>query len=169
MSALFRSQRGRQLHLRPLTEQDEPALVAMLIGLSPATVYARYLMPLPNLSAEAARREVQRLFALLYNGSLVFVACDEASGAIVAIAELARQNNAREQAEAALLVTDAYQREGVGRAVTAELVEAAPQAGISSVTALARFDNRAVQRLARSLGKAYTAQMDGGMVRFVFS
>jgi acetyltransferase len=169
MGAQFQSRRGRSLLVRPLEANDGAALVAMLTALSPATIYARYLMPLPGLSPAAAEREAQRLQALCAGGSLVLVASDETSGAIVAIAELARDSVHREQAEAALLVTDTYQREGVGRAVTDQLIEAAPGVGISSVAAMARYDNSAVHRLVRNLGLPYTAEMSQGMLRYVFS
>lgn len=168
MSAAFCSRRGRRLYLRPFIAGDEPALLALLTGLSAETIYARYLMPLPYLSPGIVQREVERLKALQSAGSLVLVAAEELGGSIVAIAELARNGRAG-QAEAALLVVDAYQREGIGRAIATRLVTVAPDHGITSVTAEVRHDNRAIRRLVSRLGLPYSAETSSGTTRYRFA
>jgi L-amino acid N-acyltransferase YncA len=167
MSA-FCSRRGRWLSLRPFVVADELALIAMLTSLSAETVYARYLMPMPALSADMAQREVERLGALQRAGSLVLVATEDQSGAIVALAELARAGRTG-QAEAAILVVDAYQREGIGRAVATGLVSAAPGHGITSVIAEIRHDNQAIRRLISGMGLPYSAETSSGTTRYRFA
>lgn len=169
MMAHFCSRRGRSFLLRLLAPGDETALFAMLSGLSSETIYARYLMPLPTLSAEAAYREVYRLFALQQQGGLVLVASEESGGAIVAVAELARNQAAGEQGEVAITVIDAYQREGVGRAVTSQLAVAAPHHGITRVSATVHCDNQAVRRLIGSLNLVYTIDHSGGLLSYTFA
>ena len=99
---------------------------------------------------------------------LVLVAAEELGGSIVAIAELARNGRAG-QAEAALLVVDAYQREGIGSAIATRLVTVAPDHGITSVTAEVRHDNQAIRRLVSRLGLPYSAETSSGTTRYRFA
>jgi RimJ/RimL family protein N-acetyltransferase len=152
--ARFRSRRGRPFTISRAGPGDAEALATMLGGLSAETVARRYLTPCV-LPAERARREAERL-AHGGQGHIVLVARAEGEAApIVAVAELARERDEPAAAEGAIVVADAYQHEGIGRAVAEEMAAAADEAAIAKVRATILGTNTAVRRLIASLGRPY--------------
>ena len=66
-------------------------------------------------------------------------------------------------AEIALVVADAYQREGIGSALCAYLVAAARRQGLAALRATALAENAAVRRMVARSGAPYTAETRQGM------
>jgi acetyltransferase len=64
---------------------------------------------------------------------------------------------ATRRAEVALVVADARQRQGLGRRLFATLLEHAQAAGVREAAGVVLANNRAMLRLARSMGFAVTA------------
>jgi RimJ/RimL family protein N-acetyltransferase len=85
---------------------------------------------------------------------------------IVAVAELVRYGAEPEVAEGAVVVADAYQGEGIGRAVVERLAAAAEGAAIRRVRATTSAHNTAVRRLIASSGRPYTARFEGAEVLY---
>jgi L-amino acid N-acyltransferase YncA len=164
----FRSKAGRDLAIRPVEAADNVALAAMFGTLSLKTVERRYLAP-RLLRGEAARREAERLTHAGAN-HIVLVAQDRGAGdAIVAVAELAPDSAEPGVAESAVLVADAYQGEGIGRAVAEELAEAVRTTSISRVRATVHAANTPVRRLIASLGRPYSTHFRGTEVVYELS
>lgn len=166
--ASLRSKAGRKLWVRPASLVDMPALAAMIGELSPATIQLRYLTP-RNLRGDAAQREAERL-TRPDNSRIVLVA--EASGEageIVAVAELAQDQREPEVAEGAVMVADAYQGQGIGRAVVEELARHAEAAEIRRVRATTSAYNAPVRRLIASFGRPYSASFAGAEVLYEVS
>lgn len=161
----FCSKRGRPLAIRLAGPGDAAALAALLGGLSAQSVERRYLTP-RVLDETAARREAARLTGL-GAGHIVIVA-EIAGGAagIVAVAELARDPGEPAVAESAVVVADAYQGEGIGRAVLARLAAAATGAAISRLRAVTQAHNLPVRHLIASSGQPYTARFAGAEVLY---
>lgn len=157
---------GRRLLIRPITPADGAALEEFLGGLSPQTAALRYHSPAVTLSPEAAAREARRLTQ--GGGGLAYVALDDEGRRPVAVAELARDQAAPDTAEGAVVVTDGYQRLGLGRAILRHLTDVAAQAQITRVRAHIQAHNAAIQRLIRSLGAPYRAHYSGGEVVYEF-
>jgi L-amino acid N-acyltransferase YncA len=161
----FRSRRGRALAIRLAGPEDAGPLAAMLGGLSAQSVERRYLTP-RVLDEAAARREAARLTGHAW-GRIVIIA--EAAGGpagIVAVAELARDAAEPAVAESAVVVADAYQGEGIGRAVLARLAAAAAAAAISQLRAVTQAHNLPVRHLIASSGRPYTARFAGAEVLY---
>jgi N-acetylglutamate synthase-like GNAT family acetyltransferase len=159
----FCSKRGRPLAIRLADAGDAPALAALLGGLSARSVERRYLTP-RVLDEAAARREAARLSGA-GAGRIVIIAEAE-DAAIVAVAELARDDAEPAVAESAVVVADAYQGEGIGRAVLARLAAAATGAAISRLRAVTQAHNLPVRRLIASSGRPYTARFVGPEVLY---
>lgn len=153
--AHFRSRRGRPFSISQAGPADAEALAAMLGGLSAETVARRYLTPC-TLPVERARKEAERLLNRDQDRIVLVARADGAAAPIVAVAELARERDEPATAEGAIVVADAYQNEGIGRAVAAEMAAAADRAAISKVRATVLATNTPVRRLIASLGRPFT-------------
>lgn len=159
-AAPFVSRRGRPLRIRAVRPADAPALAAMIGNLSQRSVALRYLTP-RTLPPELAWREAERLVRD-DAGQLVLVALDEAGGEqIVAVAELVIDRAEPAVAESAVVVADAYQGEGVGRAIIGHLGDAAASARVARIRAIVQSHNAAMRRLIAGLGVAYTSRFAG--------
>jgi GNAT superfamily N-acetyltransferase len=71
-------------------------------------------------------------------------------------------------AEVALLVRDDYQREGVGTALAAQLLQAARARGLAHLTAIYLPENIAIERLLRTWGLPATRETRQGYTIAVF-
>lgn len=167
-SERFHSKAGRDVWLRPVTPADAQALASMMIGLSPATVQRRYLTPCA-LREETARKEAERLTRPDRAGLVMVAQAHGDAGRIVAVAELAQDRAEPGVAEGAVVVADAYQGEGIGRAVVERLATLARRAAIRRVRATTSAHNGPVRRLIASLGRPYTARFAGSEVQYEFA
>jgi protein lysine acetyltransferase len=148
------TRQGRPISIAPAAPGDAEALATMLGGLSAETMCRRYLTP-AVMAPERARVEAERL-ARSDDDYIVLVArADEAPRPIVAIAELARDQGTPTVGEGAIVVADAYQNEGIGRAVAEQMAAAARNAEISTVRATVLATNTPVCRLIASLGRPF--------------
>lgn len=161
----FRSKAGRSVAIRRAGPDDTAAIAAMIGDLSARTVERRYLTP-RVLGEEAARREAERL-TRRDDGRIVLVAQAHGhAGGIIAVAELVRDRSEGGLAEGAVVVADAYQGEGIGRAVVEQMAVAAEGAAISRVRATTHAYNTPVRRLIASFGLPYTARFAGAEVQY---
>jgi acetyltransferase len=117
------------------------------------------------MAPEMAQREAARLGKLDIGAQLAAVALLRVEGLeqAIGVAELVRDSACPEIAEIAVVVADAYQREGIGSALCAYLVAAARGYGIMTVRAQALHENRAVRRMVANSGAAYTTETRLGM------
>jgi acetyltransferase len=164
-AALFHSQRGQLILARPVAPSDADSLADLLASLSAGSLYLRYCMPMPCMAPEMAQREAARLGKLDTGAQLAAVALLRVEGLeqAIGVAELVRDSACPEIAEIAVVVADAYQREGIGSALCAYLVAAARGYGIMTVRAQALHENRAVRRMVANSGAAYTTETRLGM------
>jgi acetyltransferase len=149
-----------------LVEPGDIALVAeLLASLSAGSLYLRYCMPMPHMPPEMAQREAARLGEATTSRQLSAVALARVQEVehVVAVAELVRDAGYPDVAEIAVVVADAYQREGIGSALCAYLAAAARGHGIATVRAVALAENTAIRRMVASSGAAYTAETRLGM------
>jgi ribosomal protein S18 acetylase RimI-like enzyme len=128
--------------------------MAVFEQLSDASRRARFNGAKPCLS----RSDLRELAAVDHRRHAL-VAYVEGNPIPVAIARLVREG--RDSAEIAFAVADAYQHQGIGSALTAELLADARAAGIRQVTALASSDNRAALALLRRTAKVLDIRFEG--------
>jgi acetyltransferase len=137
----------------------------LLAGLSAQSLFLRYCMPMPRMAPETVAREITRLGQANSTRRLTVVALAGVGGVerVIAVAELARDAGNLDVAEIALVVADAYQREGIGSALCAYLVAAARRQGLATLRAMALTENVAIRRMVARSGAAYTAETRQGM------
>jgi acetyltransferase len=123
------SKREQRFVFRPIRPEDEPGMVRFHQTLSDETVYLRYLSRL-GLDQRTAHQRLARLCFIDYAREIALVAEREGEG-IAAVARLIRVAEGR--AEFALLVADAHQRQGLGRALLAELLRVGRAEGLRQI------------------------------------
>jgi acetyltransferase len=163
-TALFRSTRERLIVTRPAAPNDSGRIAALLAGLSKQSLFLRYCMPMPSMAPEMVARETARLSQAHSPRQLTVVALASVGGVeqVIAVAELVRDATSSAVAEIALVVADAYQREGIGSALCAYLVAAARRQGLAALRATALAENTAVRRMVARSGTPYTTQTRQG-------
>jgi GNAT superfamily N-acetyltransferase len=137
---------GGALTVRPITATDAPALVALHARLSADTIYRRYFGARPHLSPA----DVQRFTRVVEDWRFALVAVREPDD-LVAVARY-EGSPGEQRAEIAVVVDDALQRQGVGRALLLRLVDVATVRGLDALVADVLGANRAMLGLLRGLG-----------------
>jgi len=158
---------GTALTIRPLRPEDEPLLVQFHRSLSEATVYARYFSHL-ELDERTAHERLARICFLDYDRGLALVAerTDPATGGaeIVGIGRLSKAH-ARNEAEFAVLVTDARQRSGLGSELLRRLVAAGRSEGLERISGQMLANNEAMRRAVERLGFTLRPAAQEGVLR----
>ena len=144
---------GRPLLIRPIRPEDEQ-LVAQFHGtLSDQTVYARFSQVLP-LSQRTVHERLARVCFIDYDRQMALVAIDEQQQDVPRIAGIARliklpSSNA---AEFSILISDPYQRCGLGTQLMSRLVEVGRAERLERIVGHISIDNRAMVALCRRVG-----------------
>ncbi len=71
---------------------------------------------------------------------------------ILGVGRLSRDNVVSNEAEVALLISDHFQRQGLGTTLLEKLLEVGRAESLSRITANVLFENRVMQRILRTLG-----------------
>lgn len=149
----WRAADGAPVTIRPIRPEDEPAMVRFHEGLSPETVHARYFSFL-KLAERTAHERLARVCFIDYDRVMALVAeraDPEGSGEIVGVGRLIRVHG-RPEGEFALLVTDSWQRQGLGTALLGDLVEIGRREGLSRIVGDILESNTGMLRVSRRLG-----------------
>jgi RimJ/RimL family protein N-acetyltransferase len=140
---------GRLVTVRPIRADDGDRLRASHGRLSPESRYRRFMSAKPQLSTSDARYLVdvdgRNHFAL------VATVAEPAGEAIVAVARFVRATEDPPAAEFAIVVSDAYQRQGLAGELVSRLSQAATERGVERFRATLFADNLAIQRLIERL------------------
>jgi GNAT superfamily N-acetyltransferase len=152
---------GTRLLVRPIRPEDAGALVAMHARLSKDTIYRRYFGARPRLSPA----EVDRFTRLPEPWRFALVAVREPAE-LVAVARYEGSEGGH-TAEIAIVVDDALQRQGVGRALFHRLAEVARANGLTTLVADVLDDNRSMLDLLRTAGLPTRTEREPG-ARTVF-
>ncbi len=165
--ASWTSQDGTEFTVRPIRPEDEPLIVKFHATLSDRSVYQRYLHML-NLSQRVAHERLTRICFIDYDREVALVAetKDAATGEprIVAVARLKRTHGANE-AEFALVLSDAYQGRGLGTELLRRLIDVAREEKLGRVTGDILTDNFVMQRICEKLGFELTRSVDDPVVK----
>jgi GNAT superfamily N-acetyltransferase len=150
---------GREVRLRPVKAADKTLFVEALERLSPASRYARFLAPKSSLSqAELSyltELDGENHFAL---GALTGLG-KERQG--LGVARFVRFPEEPDVADAAIVVTDDAQGQGLGRLLFLRLVAAARERGINRFRCDVLAENDRMRTLLHELSPAARDQPDG--------
>ena len=141
--------RGFDLTIRAIHSEDAMLTGEFMRGLSSESSYQRFLGPPPKPTAEV----LHRLTHIDYRHEMALVAVVFVGGVETEIG-VARYvvHETGSGCELALVVTDAWQRRGIGRMLLQRLIDHAAAAGLRYVDGYALATNQAMLKLARALG-----------------
>jgi RimJ/RimL family protein N-acetyltransferase len=158
----LRLRNGTPVRVRPIRPADKPLLAAGHARLSPESVRFRYMAPKPRLTdaelrylTEVDRRDHVALVAVPVEGP----------PEIVGVARFVRDRGDPSLAEFAIVVSDAYQRLGLGTQLARLLAGEARQRGVRRFRAVTLADNVAVRRLTATIARGLTSERDAGAER----
>jgi RimJ/RimL family protein N-acetyltransferase len=154
MDVLLRLPSGLEIAVRPIRPGDKPLLAEGIRHQSAETIQRRFMSPKPRLTA-AELRYLTEVDGFNHFALIAFESGkpqDRADG-VVGVARFVRDASRPDRAEFAILICDAYQRRGAGRALGGLLVDAARARGIARFTAVTQSDNVPAQRLIAALGE----------------
>ncbi len=153
---------GNKVTIRPIRPEDEPLMVKFHETLSDRSVYLRYFNSL-SLSRRVAHERLLRICFGDYDREMVLVAelTDPATGErqIIGVGRMTKLH-ARNEAEVAALVTDRYQRQGLGYELLRRIVEISRDEKLAQVSAEMLPDNISMQAVFRRLGFRISADED---------
>jgi GNAT superfamily N-acetyltransferase len=150
---------GTELSVRPATGDDLPGVVELHRACSARSRQRRYLGGAPCPPASRLRRLLEPA------RGITLVATRAGSGgeaeSVVAMANLLAEGD---EAEAALLVRDDWQRRGIGTALLRRLVGHAERAGYVAVVLLVQAENAPMLRTLARLGRPAPVERDGSLL-----
>jgi acetyltransferase len=153
---------GSPVTLRPIRPEDEPLLVQFHHTLSEESIYFRYFH-LMTLNHRIAHERLTRICFIDYDREMALVVDhkdpDNGDHKILAVGRLSKSHGTN-QAEFAMLVSDAYQRQGIGTDLLRQLLKIAQDEGLQSVTAEIMRENRPMQRVCEKLGFTLSRKPD---------
>ncbi len=146
---------GTPVTIRPIRPEDEPLMVKFHETLSEESVYMRYFHMM-NLTQRTAHERLTRICFIDYDREMALVAerTDRKTGEreIMGVSRLSRRGAAPDEAEFSVLVSDRFQRLGLGTLLVGQLLEVGRDEGLERITAEILFDNRPMQRISKKLG-----------------
>jgi acetyltransferase len=146
---------GTPVTIRPIRPEDEPLMVKFHETLSEESVYMRYFHMM-NLTQRTAHERLTRICYIDYDREMALVAehtaPDTGEREILGVSRLSRRGASPDEAEFSVLVSDRFQRRGVGTLLVGRILEVGRAEDLRRITAEILFDNRPMQNISRKLG-----------------
>jgi len=157
---------GETVTIRPIRPEDEPLMVEFHKTLSERSIYLRYFH-MAGLTWRTAHERLQRICFIDYDREMALVVeqRDPISGArrLLAIGRLSRQH-ATNEAEFSVLVSDQFQRQGLGTELLRRLIQVGRDERLARITANVLPENTEMQTVLKRLGfEVHTAE-DGTLL-----
>ena len=144
---------GTPVSIRPIRPDDEPLMVEFHTGLSERSVYLRYFNAV-KLSHRIAHERLTRICFLDYDREMALVADhrrDDGSHEIIGVARLSKLHG-RNEAEVAVLVSDLWQRRGLGTELLRRVLQFGRDERLDSAGATFLEENVEMARISVKLG-----------------
>ena len=139
---------GTRISLRQIGADDRAGMAALFARLTPQSRHRRFLSPKRELTA----RDLTFFTDIDHVNHEAFAAVDQRDDSIVGVARYVRDANRVDVAEVAIEVADAFQRMGIGTALTSLTIQHAHANGLTFLTATALWGNHAARGLLRHHG-----------------
>jgi acetyltransferase len=157
---------GTEVTIRPIRPEDEPLMAAFHERLSQHSVYFRYFH-MVSLSQRTAHERLTRMCFIDYDRAIALVAEreDPKDGReLLGIGRLTRVHGTND-AEAAIVVRDDFQRRGLGTELLRRLIKIGRQEKIERIAADILAENRAMQLICQRLGFQLQYDPEEGTVK----
>jgi acetyltransferase len=161
---------GTRVTIRPIRPEDEPAMVHFHETLSDRSVYFRYFHMM-NLEHRVQHERLLRICFIDYDREMAFVAerRNPETGAleILGVSRMTKVHWANE-AEVAVVVSDAWQGRGLGKELMARLLLFGADEKVERLSADILPENRSVMRVCEKLGFLLRHSLDEDVVKAEF-
>lgn len=145
---------GTQVIIRPISAEDEMPMRGFHESLSDRTVYLRYLSPM-LLSLRTTHERLARMTHNDYDREIALVVEGVKKGdqkTIFGVARLSKLRGTDEEARFSMLISDAYQGQGLGKELLTRIIQIGRDEKIKRIFALMAPENEAMKRLCRIAG-----------------
>jgi len=158
---------GTSITIRPIRPEDEPLIVKFHATLSEQSVYMRYFHMIA-LSQRVAHERLTRICYNDYDRELALVADNKnpqtGEHEILAVGRLTKETAAGE-AQFALMVSDAWQKQGLGGELLRRLLEIGRQEKVRRITAEILPENYPMIHVCKKLGFKLHHDHEEGVVK----
>ncbi len=151
---------GSEVIVRQVEPADKGAIAEGFQRMSEQSRYQRFLAVRDRLST----RELRYLTEVDHHDHEALIAYDEQTREGVGVGRFIRDRADDTSAEAAVAVVDAWQRRGLGNALSQLLADRARAEGIERFTALLLAANKGMMALLEGLGPLDVVSREGPMV-----
>lgn len=144
---------GIAMNIRPIRPEDEPEIVKFHESLSERSVYLRYFSPL-KLQQRVAHTRLLRICFNDYDREIALVAersLGKGKFEILGVGRMSKVHNSG-TAEFAVVVTDKYQKHGLGSELAKRLIQIAKTEKIKHLVAYTLVENKEMQHMCKKLG-----------------
>ena len=147
----FVSRSGQEYTLRAVQPEDTELLVELFYHLSPETIYKRFhtVLDPQRFPRERVEREARRVACIDPQIQAAIIALCQ--GELVGVAHYHRLPGTAE-AEAAIVVRDDFQRDGLGTRLLENLRVRAQEMGITHLTAMVQAHNNPILKVIKRSG-----------------
>ncbi|HMF12487.1 MAG TPA: GNAT family N-acetyltransferase, partial [Gemmataceae bacterium] len=161
-TAPFRLRDGREVTIRPIRPEDEPLILALHASHSEHTLRMRFFGLVKTLS----RDSLIRLCHLDYDREMALTAVLQEGGEprLLGVSRYYLHPETG-TAEFAVVVSDTYQRQGLGRHLMQRLIAIARERGVQRLVGQVLAENMPMLRLLRSLGFSSPVSVEDQVVR----
>lgn len=140
---------GLKIFIRPVKISDEPLLKEFFYDLSDESLYRRFM----SMRKDMPHDRLQHFVVIDYTKEMVILAVlkEEEKETVIGMGQYTPDEKTL-QVEAAIVVKDEYQRQGVGREIVQYLVLVGKRRGLSGVRASVLMENKPMMRLLEKSG-----------------
>ncbi len=160
---------GAPVTIRPIRPEDEPLMAKFHQTLSDESVYLRYFHPVA-LKQRVAHERLARICFIDYDHEMVLVVEKDVPGSeekeIIAVGRLNKLRGIND-AEYAILISDGYQRSGIGTKLLSRLVEIGREEGIDRIVADILPENKGMIKASEKVGFTHRMDYDEQVVKAV--
>jgi acetyltransferase len=157
---------GTEVIIRPIRPEDEPLMVQFHQTLSERSVFLRYFR-VETLDRRVAHERLTRICFIDYDREMALVAQLRGPGGqlgeIAGVGRLSKLHS-RNAAEFAVLVSDRWQRRGLGRELLRRLIQVGRDEKLERITASVLPENREMQAVMAQLGFRFWMEADDRML-----
>jgi acetyltransferase len=157
--------------IRPIKPEDEPLMVKFHETLSEESVYNRYFSAL-KLSQRVAHERLTRICFNDYDREIALVAELKVPKGeekkILGVGRLSKQR-VRNEAEFSVLVSDEWQRQGLGCELLRRLIEIGRHEKLAVISGVVLGENHAMQHICRKVGFKVVHEPDNNSFKASYS
>jgi acetyltransferase len=166
--AKWNTRKGHAVTIRPIRPEDEPLMAEFHRTLSDRTVYLRYFASL-SLSARITHERLLRICFGDYDREMVLVAVHRnphtGKSGIVGVGRLNKLRGQNNEAEAAVLISDEYQGQGLGLELLRSVIDVARDEHLTRVLSEMLRDNLAMRAISKKLGFQLRSRLDSPSIK----